>query len=267
MCRIFSAATTVILLTAIFIVSPVTAAEGGFSNTEFQFLMNIGPLNLEGADDAGRTFTMTFDHFSTWSHGSNYFFLDVQSGPDYDFYKEDFSLYFEYAPAFSIYKIFGITTGEGSPIRDVSLTPQINLGRGVGYEVNRVWLEGVIVAWNIPGFAVFDTAFLARQEKDYKPSWQITLVWNVPFKLGPTSWQFRGFIDLWQRFKDTGFSEDAVVLLTQPQLLMDFGFAGLKGLLFGVEVQLSHAFPSDGAYAGEDSSWDVRISPMLSFKF
>jgi len=244
---------------------------GNFSNTEFQLLMNYGPDKLyeddPEEDELKKTFTATFDHFSTWRLGANYFFLDITGDKDYDFFNEGNSFYFEYTPSLSINKMFDINFGNDSILREISIAGQIDTGRTAGFEINRVFLEGGIISWNIPLFAVFDTAFYARHEKDYKTGWQTTIVWLSPFSIGPSKWVFRGFADIWQRKKDKGFSEDATVFIAQPQLLLNLDMFNLKEFNIGVEVQVSNNFPSKALYADKNNAWDYVISPMIMFRF
>lgn len=236
-----------------------------FSATELQLLAAFGPNKLATDDDPGN-FIATFDHFSTWSHGSNYFFFDVSGGDDFDPYNEDITYYMEYNPTLSLFKTFGGSGGDGI-IRDVSLSGGFNSGRGVGFEIDRVWLEGIAVDWNIPGFAVLSTHVYARQEKRYAASWQATTVWNVPFTISSTNWNFRGFFDVWQRRKDEAGTEDAMVFITQPQLLIALDMFGMKGVKLGVEEQISYNFPAKSAYSGEDNAWDFYTAPMVVFAF
>jgi len=243
------------------------APPANFSKTELHFLFNMGPLVLNKVDEAGRTLTFTLDHFSTWRFGSNYFFIDTTGGPDYDFYSTGYSLYLEYSPNLSMNKIFDFSFGNDSILREISLNGQINLGAAGSYEINRAWLEGVMIDWHFPGCTVLSTYFLAKQEEAYKPSWQFTLVWNIPFKIASTGFEFNGFMDIWQRFKKDSGTEDALVLLSQPQILCNLDFFKLKDFFIGIEFGISHAFPSEAMYAGKDSSWDIMISPMILFRF
>ena len=246
-----------------------------FSSTELHMLGTFGPFKLnedvndddDDSNDNLGNFVFTLDHFSTWRLGTNYFFFETTGQRNFNSYDKDFLLYLEYAPALSFNKIFGSEFDKDSIIKEVFITGQINMGRAPAFEINRVWLEGIIIDFNIPGFAVFSTQYLARQEYHYDPSWQFTYVWAIPFKLGSSSWVFRGFLDLWQRIKKDANTEDAIVFLTQPQLLLNLDFMGLPEFSFGTEFQLSNAYPTKAAYDKKDNSIDYAISPMVSFHF
>lgn len=235
-----------------------------FSDTELQLLGMFGPARV--VDDAtDGAFILTFQHFSTWELGYNFFFLDVESRPPWHFYDEGFGLYFEYAPTLSFNKLGVTQLTSDHVINDLSLTLQLNLGYAVGgLEVNRVFLEGVVLNWSVPGFPVFETHFLARQEHNYDLTWQLTFAWLMPFSFG----EFRGFMDIWQtRVNEDAdpdvLTEDKLVLLAQPQLLFNLG----KRLQIGAELELRHDFPVKVAYEPDSSTWDFRVGPMLVFGF
>lgn len=244
--------------------SPPSAAPPSFqpfSDTELQLLGMFGPVRL--VDDAtDGAFIFTVQHFSTWELGYNFFFLDIESQPPWHFYDERFGLYFEYAPTLSLNKLGLTSLTNDDLINDLSLTVQLNLGYAVGgFEINRVFLEGVVLNWSVPGAPVFETHFLARQEHHYGVTWQFTFAWLIPFSLG----EFRGFMDVWQTRRDGAEpgTEDKLVLLAQPQLLFNLG----KHLQAGAELELRHDFPGEFAYVDESSTWDFRVGPMLLFNF
>ena len=244
--------------------SPPAAAPPAFqafSDTELQVLGMFGPARL--VDDAtDGAIILTFQHFSTWDLGYNYFFLDVESQPPWHFLDESFGLYFEYAPTLSLNKLGVTSLTSDDIINDLSLTAQLNLGYAVGgFEINRVFLEGLVLNWSVPGAPVFETHFLARQEHNYGLGWQFTFVWLVPFSIG----EFRGFLDIWQtrENEDEPGTEDKLVLLSQPQLL----FRIASHLQIGAELELRHDFPSKFLYTEESSTWDYRVGPMLLFNF
>ena len=232
-----------------------------FSDTELQLLGMFGPARL--VDDAtDGAFILTFQHFSTWELGYNFFFLDIESQPPWHFYDERFGLYFEYAPTLSLNKLGLTALTSDDIINDLSLTLQLDLGYAVGgFEINRVFLEGVVLNWSVPGAPVFETHFLARQEHHYGVTWQFTFAWLVPLSFG----EFRGFLDIWQTRQDDAEAgtEDKLVVLSQPQLLLNLG----KHFQAGAELELRHDFPGKFAYANKTSTWDFRVGPMLLFNF
>ena len=83
---------------AVLALSPVrAAAQEGISVTDAQLLATFGAA---GEDEA--RWTATLQHFSTWRHGSNFFFLDVTDEPGLDFFEGRPGLYLEYAPVLGL---------------------------------------------------------------------------------------------------------------------------------------------------------------------
>ena len=204
----------------------------------------------------------TLQHFSTWRYGSNFFFADVSGGPDLEVADTDLGVYLEYAPVFSLQRL-GVLPLSGGVLRDVGATVQVNGGwTPGGFPINRVFLEGVELAWSVPGFAVFNTQLLARQERGYDASWQATWVYDIPLRLGPATGQIAGFMDVWRR---TGNGDASTVLLAQPQVMFTLGSPepGQSFLQLGVEFEPSHDFPAREVRPG----WNLGVSPVVRWVF
>lgn len=203
----------------------------------------------------------TLQHFSTWRYGSNFFFADVSGGPELEVADTDLGVYLEYAPVLSLGRV-GVLSA-GGPLRDLGVTLQVNGGwTPGGVAIDRVFLEGVELAWSVPGFAVFNTQLLARQERGYHGSWQTTWVYDVPFRVGPAAGQVAGFMDVWRR---TGNGPASTVMLAQPQVRVTLGSPepGESFIQLGVEVEPSHDFPVRAAREG----WNVAVSPLVRWVF
>lgn len=229
-----------------------------FSLTEANLLTTFG---APGTDEA--FWVLTLQHFSTWRRGSNFFFVDLAGEPGLDFSTEDPGLYLEYAPVLSLTGL-GLLSPRGGVLRDIGVTAQINGGWAPGgFAIDRVFLEGVELAWSVPGFVVFNTQLLARQERGYDPGWQATWVYTLPFSLGPAAGIVTGFLDVWRR--DTEGSEASTVALAQPQVLVNVGSPepGQSFLQIGVELEPSHDFPA----AAVNRGWNVAVSPMVRWVF
>lgn len=207
---------------------------------------------------------LTLQHFSTFRYGSNFFFADVSGGPELEAFREQLGVYLEYAPVLSLGRLGVITPGAGSVLRDVGVTAQLNGGwTASGFPIDRVFLEGVELAWNVPRFAVFNTQLLARQEENFDPSWQLTWVYTLPFSVAGVGGQVAGFLDLWRRTGDEVAS--STVLLAQPQILFNAGTPepGRSFLQLGVELEPSHDFPAAAVRPG----WNFAVSPMVRWVF
>jgi hypothetical protein len=228
------------------------------STTEAQLLATF---NEPGTHDP--YWVITLQHFSTWAYGSNFFFLDLTDSPDLDFYADQPGLYLEYAPVLSLGALGVLSPGEGAVLRDVGVTAQINAGwTSGGFPIDRVYLEGVELAWSVPGFAAFNTQLLARQEHGYDPSWQFTWVYAPPFVIGPADGVVSGFLDVWRR--DGEEVEGSTVVLAQPQVLFTLGSPepGESFLQLGAELEPSRDFPTP-----LNEGWNLAVSPMLRWVF
>jgi hypothetical protein len=225
------------------------------STTDVQLLAT---LDQPGGRDH---WVVTLQHFSSWRYGTNFFFVDA-SAPDMHFFADGLGLYLEYAPVVSLSRVAGARVG-GGPLADVGATVQINGGSTPGgFEIPRVFLEGVELAWSVPGFRAFATQLLARQERRIRPSGQLTWVYTLPFVVGPTQWVVQGFVDVWRRSQRG--APTSTVLLAQPQLLVRVaGGGGGSELQLGVELEPSHDFPSRAVHEG----WRVAYSPMVRWVF
>jgi hypothetical protein len=235
---------------------PELAAPPRISTTDAQLLTTF---NGAGRDDP--YLVLTLQHFSTWQYGSNFFFLDVSGGADVDPFKDQLGLYLEYAPVFSLGRLGVLPMPAGGALRDVGVTVQINGGKTPeGFPIERVFLEGIELAWAVPHFAVFNTQLLARQERGYDASWQLTWVYTLPFTLGRADGMVTGFLDVWRRTGHEALSNSTVVL-AQPQVLFNLGKPepNKSFLQFGVELEPSHDFPLREASSG----WNLAVSPMV----
>ena len=253
--------TSLLLVLAAIMLPPSAAAQDApprISVTDAHFLMTAG---APGADDP--YWVLTLQHFSTWRYGSNFFFVDLVDSPGLGFFQGEPGLYLEYAPVFSLSGLGILPMRDGGVLRDVGVTAQINAGWTAGSEagafpIDRVFLEGVELAWSVPRFAVFNTQLLARQERGHDFGWQFTWVYTLPFSLGSVDGMLTGFVDVWNRAGGPE-NESYAVVVAQPQLLLRLN----DHLQIGVEIEPSHNFPNRFISDG----WNVAVSPMLRWFF
>ncbi len=250
----------IIGLALIFFVSgQVFAGETYFSKTELQ-------LHSDWDRDTGMgenqdILTLTMEHFSEWKYGDNYFFLDIEGGESSDTKGE--SMYFEFAPRFSLNKIFNLGVPEGF-LGETYLTAQYNDGRSfLGSDIDfihRTWLYGISFDFNFqPNYGFSNLSFLYRNEATQDSSYQITFVWGQPFKLGNLDMAFNGFIDFWE--------DDAkTVFLSEPQIRLNLSsFFGQGNFLsdssIGMEFEISRNF------FGPDTDWIINPTVFFSVAF
>lgn len=231
---------------------PVAAEEEAyFSCTELQL-----HADFDREPQGNDIWTATFEHFSEWKYGDNFFFLDIESKPN--FKAEADALYFEYAPRFSLDNIFGVKILPVKYLGEVYATGQYNdSDRNF---INQVWLYGISIdfAWQ-PNLGFSNIHFLVRKEKTQDVSCQLTFAWGQPFRLGNWDFSFNGFLDYWQ-------DDEKHVFLAEPQLRLPLSnFLGKNNFLsnasIGTEIEISRNF------FGKDHGWEVNPTIFISLLF
>jgi len=211
------------------------AAQAEFGTTNFQLLQgfNFNDNQLGYNTAGGGMTTLTVNHFSTWAYGDNFAFVDFYRGKFLDLADAPTGnraiAYAEWHPRLFLNKV-GLPTV--SFIKNWGLAGELN-GTSGFYAL----LAGVGFDFAIPGFQVaglnlyYRDAFVAAAPQQYTSTWQISPFWDVPFKIGPTAWNFTGFVDV------TTDHDKKIDIMAQPQLLLDVGnFAGVPGKVsVGVE--------------------------------
>ena len=111
-------------------------------------------------------------------------------------------------------------------IKDILIATTLERGSG-GVEAN---LIGPGLTWDLPPFVHLETNLYYRDNPDISGStWQLTVAWALPFKLGSLDFLFDGYADI--RGSEGGLEED---FNFNPQLKLDLGkFAGYPGILYG----------------------------------
>ncbi len=217
------------------LLAPV-AARAEFGTTNFQLLQGYNfNDNLLGYNTAGGGMTtVTVNHFSTWGYGDNFVFVDFYRGK---FLNADDSkngnrslLYSEWHPRLFLNKLGAPTAGI---IRNWGVAAELNATAGFYALLGGLGLDLAIPGFQVAGLNLyFRSDFVATPFGPiYTNTWQISPFWDVPFKIGPTAWNFTGFVDI------TTNHDKKIDLLAQPQLLLDVGnFGGAPGKLsVGVE--------------------------------
>jgi len=216
--------------------TPTLAAD--WSTTEFQFA--YGELDNAFTAESIDTFVWTLQHASGWKYGDNFFFVDLISpkGGDLDAYAEVYV-------NLSLGKITGQTLKFG-PINDIGVLGGYNFAAEADVQI---YLPGVRLAWDLPGFAFANTDFMAYltdnsggegnapKEGD---SWMLDF--NFATKqlvLGPTKWNLEGHVE-YVGARSGEFGDVKEWILAQPQIRLDLGELiglGSNQLFAGVEGQ------------------------------
>jgi nucleoside-specific outer membrane channel protein Tsx len=229
----------------------LAAEDSYFSMTEIQLHADFDREPIKSD-----IWTLTVEHFSEWKYGDNFYFLDIESKPDFETQAD--SLYFEYAPRFSLDKMFNTKILPGKSLGELYATVQYNDSDRVF--INQVWLYGISFDFaGQPNFGFSNIHLLVREEQTQKTSYQFTFVWGQPFHLGTWEFSFNGFLDYWE-------DDEKQVLLTEPQLRVSLSnFVGKDNFLskasIGTEIEISQNF------FGKDYGWEVNPTVFFVFPF
>ena len=234
------------IVLAIVFVFPLSASAGTSVQLHTEFDRDPGNQEL---------FTATFEHFSTWDYGKNFFFIDFMG--ENNFQSEAGLIYFEYSYYFSLEKIFDWELPFDF-ISDTYLAGQYN--DGDKESIDRALLYGLSVDLDI-GVDSLSLSFYYKDYDEGADSYQATLCWTENFKLFGSDFIFKGFADYW-------ISSDRQTFISEPQLkfpLSNLGFVKKGSFLdrsnIGTEIEISHNF------FGADYGWQVNPTIFWEFMF
>jgi nucleoside-specific outer membrane channel protein Tsx len=215
-------------------VAAAPAFAGGFAAPDIQFLYGAdqGDFKLEG----GKAYPMlTVELANGWTYGDNFFFTDINHGPQYDKTKP-LSTYGEVHSRLSFGKMSGKEVAFG-PVSDVLLAGEVDYPSGF----SPTYCGGLGFDLKIPGFAfAFVNVFLRDEVATEGVSFQINPVWMLPLSFGPVKGSFGGWIDV---MSGEGEAQEWW-WQAQPTLMVDVGnFWGAPGkLMMGCEYEYFHNF-------------------------
>ncbi len=187
------------------------------SRSEVQFLAGDRFKLGSRAPDSNAVATLTVNHFTKFGAGDVFFFIDFSRELDGD---RESSVYGELYPTVDLTRLaLGEDGGRGWSLSGVA---GLNLGVGVG-----IFLPGLRLSLPLPGFDRFSVSVFAyetfrdRRRRDFRTSWQTTLVWSMPlWREDDITWlSFGGFFDLQG---DRGGGQE-IKIVAQPQLRFDIG--------------------------------------------
>jgi len=244
-------ATTAVALTALCMDAGARYAQAAdFSTTEIQY--QFGRLDVPSFAGGGTDSTsiVTLQHASGYKWGDVFFFIDFLHGQrgDQTHFNDD-DTYGELYINFSSSKLLGINYGKGL-LRDIGLIQGLNAGADANVYK---YLPGIRFSWNIPGFAFFNTDFMAYLDfsRGVKPgtfnapaetdSAMLDVNFAAPFMIGGQHFSFEGHIEFVAPRKNEFGDRVAGHIFGQPQLRWDVGYAltGHKDKFFiGTEYQI-----------------------------
>jgi len=235
------------------------AARAEFGTTNLQLLQGWSfEKDANGTTDKKLT-TLTINHFSTWSHGDNFFFADLARGKLNGSDTVTSGVYAEWHPRLFLNKL-GLPTG--GVVKNWGLAGEVNQGGSFFAYLGGLGLDLAIPGFQVAGLNVFyryDTLDLGTY-RAYNSTYQVSPFWDVPFKIGPTSWDFSGFLDLTT-------NDGRLDIMSQPELLLDVGaFAGAPGKLHvGVEWYLHYFKTPTGSETVSAPQLMIQWTPFTQF--
>ena len=168
----------------------------------------------------------TFEHANGWKFGDFFMFVD-QTWPE----SGESAYYTGISPRLSLGKMTGRALSYGV-IKDVLIASTLEKPK----DQTETYLYGAGVDLELPGFQFFNANAYVRDHPDLNgQTYQLTLAWSRPFKVGRRGFVVEGFADF------AGEEEAAVAnQLIVPRLLADLGELinrGAGNVWLGIEWQ------------------------------
>ena len=217
-------------------VAAVAAAAGPaaaqWSTTEVQY-QGGSALRDHPVSPTGFQHILTFQHASGWSHGENFFFVDMSCCEGAGIANRD--IYGEWYTYLSAVAFSEGAIRSAGPIGGVNWGAQAKVLK---------FTPGVRLAMNLPGFAFanIDYTFVVDRSAGLEGggapktgnSHIVDFNWALPFDIGGASFSLEGHGE-WQSGRDVETGERAPYwVLLQPQLRWDVGksVSGSEGRIF-----------------------------------
>lgn len=201
----------------------MTNMASGHGQTSISILGGDGYKNPYSGEEESFN-TLTFEHFSSWSAGDNYFFFDVAKFND-----NETDPYGEWLPRLNVGKLLGKSLSWG-PVKNVFISGEMDFGAGY-----RSHYLGAGVDLAIPRAHYFNVNFLWGDRMDrLGETRQLNVSWSFEFHAGKLPVFLNGYLDY---VMPDGDAESH--LQTQPQLLVDIShlWGGHNKVLTGIEYQ------------------------------
>lgn len=240
--------------------APAAHAEKFFGSSSISVLHSdqYQGVEFDAGGNGGREFEatyFTFENATAHNWGNTFFFIDRDQGRG----RLDGinNTYGEFAPNLSLSWLTGSDLSFG-PVQDVFLASQYEFGGG--NETNN-YMFGLGLGWDLPGFNYFRTSFYRVNNETVDSDLQLTVVWGLPFAVGPALFLIDGYID-WS----TAESDHESEFQFTPQIKLDVSnFWGNPGVLYaGVEYQYwNNKFGLDDTLIDTQSS----VSALVKFHF
>ncbi|MBU1109780.1 MAG: nucleoside-binding protein [Candidatus Riflebacteria bacterium] len=198
---------------------------------------------LNGSDyrvgDRNRN-VFTFEHTAETSFGDSFLFYDhlrSRNGQTEN--------YGEWSTRYGLGKIFKKDFSSGI-IKDYFLSNTLEMGDNI-----KNTLYGIGIDFNIKPFQYFKIDYYRRINDKVENSWQTTVVWGLPFKIGHEDFVYDGFIDKTTSTKDEAasmnFSSQLKWLITPHLGVKDKVYVGIEYEYWDNKYGIKHtsAFPTN----------------------
>ena len=222
---------------------PGVAAGQASQRTEFQ--LQSGRAVVSGVlSPPNFQHTLTLQHASTWSHGDNFFFVDMVCCEEPVSNRD---MYLEWYSTFSVGALTGREIRVG-PVRDVGVIWGLNWG---AQPVVSVLAPGVRLALDLPGFVFANLDFNWLVDRSAGVSGGgvpradahlgVDFNWARPFSLAGGSFSVEGHGEWHAPSRLENGAPRPYTLLLQPQVRFDVGRAlwgAERKILAGTELQV-----------------------------
>jgi len=199
--------------------------------------------NLQLHYDLGKNrgyFTSTIERFKPDSHGSLFYFVDMNYNAD-----GPTEAYFEIARQLKFW--------DGPFAAQIEYNGGLHAETGMNFQINNAYLLGAAYNWNSADFSRgFSLSALYKNiQGNAEPhNFQLTGVWYMNMLKGKLS--FTGFADFWREknaFLGTGY-----VFLSEPQLWYNFN----KNISAGGEIEVGYNFAGVAGF---------KVCPTIAIKY
>jgi nucleoside-specific outer membrane channel protein Tsx len=221
------------LLPFILLLQLVQAEEFSLSSLSYHYGVNQ-EQTFNDTISSGALERYSFEHFGTWSLGTNYLFAETSKAN----YSGEFTAsslqsaayaFVSWSPTLSLSKLLDKNVSYLF-IKDIAFAGTFE--SSFNYDASMV---GLAFSLDLFGFDVWDLSLMMRNDNYNTPQAHLTFVWEKSFELG-LPFLFSGFINYYG-------TNNGAALFGEPQLLIQGSAIGkpYEALAFGVSLYMLNA--------------------------
>ncbi|MEO5321879.1 hypothetical protein PV773_01020 [Mesorhizobium sp. CC13] len=228
-----------------------------FSANQIQLHFGSGyHFGGNGMDDTTRTM-VELQHFSAYDYGDLFYFVDIYGDHKWDGASSRVGFYGELYGHMGL-KSLGVPIDDGSFLADIG--PGVGINAGADFLVS---LYGVRASFKVPGFSLLTFGVYAYDNqidpygRALDTTYQATLIWDIPFKVGAQKFSTGGVID-WIGPQGAGVERQ---IYFQPEVRWDIGSA-LGGKENSLEAGLRYVHFNNkyGVKDVDDNAFSVFVT-------